>query len=120
MTALLSVEAVTKRFRGLVAVDEASFEVEPGDIFAVIGPNGAGKTTLFNMIAAPAGERFGERRVRIEAFAVLVERCHLDIGAEPHRAGIRRTGAGKHFDQRGLACAVRTDDADTIAALNSD
>jgi branched-chain amino acid transport system ATP-binding protein len=68
MTALLSVEVVTKRFRGLVAVDEASFAVEPGEIFAVIGPNGAGKTTLFNMIAgvfAPDDGRilFGGERI---------------------------------------------------------
>jgi branched-chain amino acid transport system ATP-binding protein len=51
MSALLSVDNVSKRFRGLVAVDRLSFEVAEGSIFAVIGPNGAGKTTLFNMIA---------------------------------------------------------------------
>jgi len=51
MTALLTVEGVSKRFRGLVAVDRLGFEVEEGRIVAVIGPNGAGKTTLFNMIA---------------------------------------------------------------------
>jgi branched-chain amino acid transport system ATP-binding protein len=51
MTALLSLDAVTKRFRGLLAVDQVSFSVPQGAIFAVIGPNGAGKTTLFNMIA---------------------------------------------------------------------
>ena len=51
MTALLAVDAVTKHFRGLLAVDRVSFAVAPGDVVAVIGPNGAGKTTLFNMIA---------------------------------------------------------------------
>jgi branched-chain amino acid transport system ATP-binding protein len=50
-TALLSVASVSKRFRGLLAVDQVSFQLFAGDIFAVIGPNGAGKTTLFNMIA---------------------------------------------------------------------
>jgi branched-chain amino acid transport system ATP-binding protein len=51
MTALLSLDGVSKRFRGLVAVDGVSFEVKRGAIFAVIGANGAGKTTLFNMIS---------------------------------------------------------------------
>ena len=58
MTALLSLQAVSKRFHGLVAVDRVSFDVPEGAIFAVIGPNGAGKTTLFNLIAgatAPNG-----------------------------------------------------------------
>jgi branched-chain amino acid transport system ATP-binding protein len=58
MTALLSLQRISKRFRGLVAVDQVSFEVPEGALFAVIGPNGAGKTTLFNIIAgglAPDG-----------------------------------------------------------------
>jgi branched-chain amino acid transport system ATP-binding protein len=58
MSALLSVDNVSKRFRGLVAVDRLTFDVAEGGIYAVIGPNGAGKTTLFNMIAgvfAPNG-----------------------------------------------------------------
>ena len=51
MNVLLSIDGVSKRFRGLLAVDNASFRVTQGSIFAVIGPNGAGKTTLFNIIA---------------------------------------------------------------------
>jgi branched-chain amino acid transport system ATP-binding protein len=58
MKPLLEVQGVSKRFRGLLAVDKVSFELPQGAIYAVIGPNGAGKTTLFNMIAgvfAPDG-----------------------------------------------------------------
>ena len=51
MMTLLSLKGVGKRFRGLVAVDDVSFDVQAGELFAVIGPNGAGKTTLFNLIA---------------------------------------------------------------------
>lgn len=47
---ILSIEGVTKRFLGLVAVDNVSFDVPAGEVFALIGPNGAGKTTLFNCI----------------------------------------------------------------------
>ncbi len=51
MTQLLAIDGVTKRFRGLTAVDGVSLGVGEGEICGVIGPNGAGKTTLFNMIA---------------------------------------------------------------------
>jgi branched-chain amino acid transport system ATP-binding protein len=68
MTALLAVESVSKSFRGLRAVQDASFSVPAGGIVALIGPNGAGKTTCFNLIAgvfAPdAGAiRFDGRRI---------------------------------------------------------
>jgi len=47
---LLAVDGVTKRFGGLVAIDNVSFEVRTGEILGLIGPNGAGKSTMFNVI----------------------------------------------------------------------
>ena len=47
---ILAVEALSKRFRGLQAMSDVSFTVEPGSITSVIGPNGAGKSTLFNLV----------------------------------------------------------------------
>jgi len=51
VSTLLSVESVDKAFRGLKAVQSASFDVPQGAIVGLIGPNGAGKTTMFNCIA---------------------------------------------------------------------
>jgi branched-chain amino acid transport system ATP-binding protein len=62
VTALLDIVDVTKRFRGLTAVDNVSLSVEEGEIYAVIGPNGAGKTTLFNLIAGVFPPDEGEIR----------------------------------------------------------
>jgi branched-chain amino acid transport system ATP-binding protein len=119
MTALLAIDAVSKRFRGLLAVDKVSFHVEPGGIFAVIGPNGAGKTTLFNMIAgafAPdegaivfAGERIeglapdavcrrgiGRTFQLVRPFPALSVEDNVVVGAMLHRrdlaAARRRAG----------------------------
>src|SRR6202051_3035448 len=50
MTVLLQLDAVSKSYGALKAVDAVSLAVEGGEALAVIGPNGAGKTTLFNLI----------------------------------------------------------------------
>lgn len=46
-----SLDSLTIRFGGLVAVDRVTLNVEPGSIFSIIGPNGAGKTTIFNCVS---------------------------------------------------------------------
>ncbi|HEX4927806.1 MAG TPA: ABC transporter ATP-binding protein [Burkholderiales bacterium] len=58
--ALLEVRGLSKSFRGLRAVTNASLEVAQGDIHGLIGPNGAGKTTIFNMIAGVYAPDAGE------------------------------------------------------------
>ncbi len=57
---LLTVEHLTMRFGGLIAIDDLSFSAARGEITAIIGPNGAGKTTVFNCITGfykPSGGR---------------------------------------------------------------
>lgn len=66
--ALLELDAVTRRFGGIIAVDNVSMRVAEGEVRAVIGPNGAGKSTLFHLITGvlkpTAGEvRFASERV---------------------------------------------------------
>ncbi|MBE7637477.1 ATP-binding cassette domain-containing protein [Sneathiella sp. P13V-1] len=51
MTRLLKVEHVVKRFGGLAAVNEVSFEMNEGEIIGLLGPNGSGKTTMMNLIS---------------------------------------------------------------------
>src|ERR1700746_1423346 len=65
---MLRVEGLTKRFGGLIAVNDVSFAVPRGEVMSIVGPNGAGKTTLFNLITGVLplddGEGvFGERRI---------------------------------------------------------
>jgi branched-chain amino acid transport system ATP-binding protein len=69
---MLSVQRLSRTFRGLVALNEVSFDVDSREIVALIGPNGAGKTTCFNLIAGALrpttgdvylqGERINGRR----------------------------------------------------------
>ena len=60
MAAILKLEAVTKYFAGLAALDDVSFEIREGEIVGLIGPNGAGKTTLFSIIAGSQAPTSGK------------------------------------------------------------
>src|SRR5262249_27986162 len=81
---LLEVDAISKHFRGLQAVDGVSFAVPKGGIVALIGPNGAGKTTTFNLIAGAIRPDGG--RVRLDGADVTGFRADRAC-----RAGIART-----------------------------
>lgn len=84
MAALLEIKGVSKSFKGLRAIDDASFSVEENSIAALIGPNGAGKTTMFNCIAGVFKPDSGQ---------VILDGRDL-TGLKPHQvcdAGIGRT-----------------------------
>jgi len=108
--ALLSVENVTKRFGGVVALDRVSFTAAEGEIVGLIGPNGAGKTTAFNVITRLYRPDEGElsfdgrsllrtppyRVVRrgiartfqnVELFDSLTVRENVRVGAHARRGG---------------------------------
>lgn len=118
---ILKCEHVTKRFGGLVAVDDISFELKKHSISGLIGPNGAGKTTLFNCVAgvlAPtSGHVYFEGRNITGLRADKI--CHAGIGRTfqiPHIFGEMTavenvmTGAFIHGtnvkNARDLACQV--------------
>jgi len=60
MSVLLSIKGVTKRFGGLMALENVSFDLEAGRIVGIMGANGAGKTTLFSLIAGNVHPSAGE------------------------------------------------------------
>lgn len=81
---MLQLNAVTKTFGGLTAVDQVSFTVEEGQIVGLIGPNGAGKTTVFNLITGIYTLDSGD--ISFDGESVVGKRTHKIV----HK-GIART-----------------------------
>ncbi|MEO0361710.1 MAG: ATP-binding cassette domain-containing protein, partial [Pseudomonadota bacterium] len=82
--AVISVDDVTVRFGGIVALDGVGFEIREGEILGLIGPNGAGKTTLFNCLSRLYTPTSGD--VRFEGETILGLPAHRIAGL-----GIGRT-----------------------------
>ena len=76
---LLQVSGASKRFGSLVAIDDVSLVIEPGELRAIIGPNGAGKTTFFNLVSGLVAPTAGS--IRLEG---------RDITALPPEERVRR------------------------------
>jgi len=80
--AFFRVEKLVKKFGGLIAVNDVSFEVRQGEIFGLIGPNGSGKTTTFNMISGvypPTAGRVVYRDREIQGMKSH-KICHMGVG----------------------------------------
>jgi branched-chain amino acid transport system ATP-binding protein len=81
---LIEVDDITLRFGGVTAINSVSFDVAPGELFAIIGPNGAGKTSIFNTISQVYRPQSGDIRFEGESL----------IGARPDHVaqlGVART-----------------------------
>ena len=87
---ILDVSDVTLRFGGVTALEEASFSVKSGELFAIIGPNGAGKTSIFNCINGVYKPQNG---------SILLEGDEL-IGERP--VTVAQKGVGRTFQNLGL------------------
>ena len=89
---ILDVSDVTLRFGGVTALEEASFSVKSGELFAIIGPNGAGKTTTFNLVIGLLRPDVGQ--VLLDGQDVtelsMPERARCGIGYLPQEASVFR------------------------------
>ena len=79
-TPVLSVSGAVKRFGGLVAVNDVSFEVHAGEIVGLIGPNGAGKSTMFNLLTCTAPMTSGKVRFMGQDISGMPQRQVARLG----------------------------------------
>ena len=103
---MLRVEGLTKRFGGLLAVNDVSFAVSRGEVMSIVGPNGAGKTTLFNLITGVLP--LDSARVPMNcARAPVVPRCQPRSIARAFSAANRNCLRLSHPDSRGSPVRAR-------------
>ncbi len=102
---VLSVQGAVKRFGGLMAVDNVSFEVRAGEIIGLIGPNGAGKSTMFNLItgtlpmSAGRVEFLGQDVTHLSQRAIALlglGRTFQHVKLRPHMSLLDNVAMGAH------------------------
>lgn len=114
-SSILEAKALTRRFGGLVAVNNVSFAVKPNEIFGLIGPNGAGKTTLFNAITGliPAssgqlvyqGEEISQLRPH-QIAAKGIARTFQNIRLFGDLSALENVTIARHLKSRGTNAAT--------------
>lgn len=86
--AAVEVEGLTRRFDDLVAVDDLTFRVEPGELFGLVGPDGAGKTTTLRMLAGVLPPSSGDAKIGGHSVAADPESVKPHIAYMPQRFGL--------------------------------
>lgn len=117
---ILSVTGAVKRFGGLVAVNDVSFDVKAGEIVGLIGPNGAGKSTMFNLLTCTLPMTAGQVRFLGQDIAGLPQRKVAQLGLartfqhvklRPHMSLLDNVALGAHSRTRSgvLKAGLRLD-----------
>ena len=125
---ILSAKGLGRRFGGLAAVSDLSFDVQEGEIFAIIGPNGAGKTTTLNLLSGLLEPSSGSITLdgvditRLPSF----KRCHLGLGRAfqvvqpfPEMTVDDNVMVGALFGGTGISAAEARRRADAAIALTN-
>jgi branched-chain amino acid transport system ATP-binding protein len=131
---MLEVRDLTLRFGAITAFEGITFDVEPGELFAVIGPNGAGKSSLFNALTRVYEPDTGSvnvegrdlLRLRADQLAAAgVARSFQNLGVFPHLTVLENVLVGRHHLMRsgivrdGLGLARREEHRHRAAALEA-